>query len=116
MGKQEFQSNVVVANEYTLLGVNSKYGVVDVGTVAKDLFVGAEKLQGRTTLFIQCHLDNSDNVYIGLTSSVTTSNFGILLMPGQSLQLKLSTGDNPMSIYAISGSSGQKVALIEGVN
>jgi hypothetical protein len=70
MGAREFASDVVVANEYTLLGKSSVYGVVTVGSAAVELKVGAQKLTDRTTLFIQAAKANTDKIYIGLDDKV----------------------------------------------
>jgi hypothetical protein len=113
LGSREFSSDVIVANEYTILGANSKYGVVTVGTAAVELKVGASKLTDRTTLSIQALKTNSDLIYIGLDNTVTTSKFGLFLEAGTGIELGLSTSVIP-SIFAISGTAGQKVSIIEG--
>lgn len=111
MGKKEFQSNVVVANEYTLIGNQSKYGIVTIDTVVSEINLG---VIGRTTLYIQADENNSDVIFIGLDNTVTSNHFGIALKGGMSTQLKI-TGDDTVKVFALSNTNNQKVSIIEGV-
>jgi len=76
---------------------------VDVGTSEVQLTTETDCL----SITIKADDDNTDDVYIG-KSGVTTSN-GFRLRPGQAITIFIS---NPSVLYAISGSTGQKVHII----
>lgn len=112
MARQEFSGIVSVQQETTFLGNNSSYGTVTIGTTAKEIFVGLDKLPNRTTVFIQSHPDN-DLIFIGFTPAVKWDNYGLILVGGQGIQLKVDK-NNPISIYAIGNVEGQMLGVIEG--
>lgn len=79
------------------------HGQVDVGTTEVQLTTETDCL----SITIKADDDNTDDVYIG-KSGVTTSN-GFRLRPGQAITIYIS---NPSILYAISGSTGQKVHIL----
>jgi len=79
------------------------HGQVDVGTSEVQLTTETDCL----SITIKADDDNTDDVYIG-KSGVTTSN-GFRLRPGQAITIYIS---NPSILYAISGSTGQKVHIL----
>ena len=79
------------------------HGQVDVGTSEVQLTTETDCL----SITIKADDDNTDDVYIGKTG-VTTSN-GFRLRPGQAITIYIS---NPSILYAISGSTGQKVHIL----
>ena len=79
------------------------HGQVDVGTSEVQLTTETDCL----SITIKADDDNTDDVYIGKTG-VTTTN-GFRLRPGQAITLYIS---NPSILYAISGSTGQKVHIL----
>lgn len=113
MGSPQFGSNVIVANEYTLIGGSSLFAEVTVGVVASELKVGASALLGRTTLVVQARKTNTDDIYIGLDNTVSTTKYFLALTPGSAVELKVSTSNIPL-VWGISGTAGQKLGLLEG--
>lgn len=113
MGKPEFQANVVVANEYTLIGEQSLFGVLTIGIVPVEIFVGQEVLLNRTTIYIQADSNNSDNIYLGFDNTVANNKYGICLVSGANTQIKVSS-DDFIKIFAVSDTDGQKISVIEG--
>ena len=79
------------------------HGQVDVGTSEVQLTTETDCL----SITIKADDDNTDDVYIGKTG-VTTTN-GFRLRPGQAITLYIS---DPSILYAISGSTGQKVHIL----
>jgi len=79
------------------------HGQVDVGTSEVQLTTETDCL----SITIKADDDNTDDIYIGKTG-VTTTN-GFRLRPGQAITIFIS---NPSVLYAISGSTGQKVHIL----
>lgn len=113
MGKEQFSSNVVVANEYTLLGGSkSVFNTRSLNAgVVHGVYANATALINRTSVTVSSHPDN-DLIYIGLDNTVSITKYGIVLQSGQTVQIKLSSTD-PVNLHMISSSSG-KVGIIEG--
>lgn len=110
---QEFASNVVVANEYTLLGIGSVYERLTVGVAAIEVKAGVDKLAGRTTITVQAHPDNTGVIFLGLDNTVTANHYFYCLSGGSAITLRLDSVDN-ISIYAIASVVGQIMGVIEG--
>jgi hypothetical protein len=110
---QEFSSNVIVANEYTLIGAGSSYNMLTINTAAVEIMANAVKLAGRTTLMVQAHPDNAGYIYLGLDNTVTAAKNFFCLAGGDGLTIKLDSIDN-ISIYAIGSAAGQLLSLLEG--
>lgn len=58
---------------------------------------------------LKANINNTNAIYIGATSGVTTAN-GYPLQPGEVLKLKLST---PKLIYAVSSVAKQIIHILE---
>jgi hypothetical protein len=110
---QEFASNVIVANEYTLLGVGSIYNMLTVNAVAVEVMAAGAKLAGRTTVMVQAHPDNTGYIYLGLDNTVTSAKNFFCLPGGAGITIKLDSTDN-ISIFAIGSAAGQLLSVLEG--
>lgn len=111
MGK-EYQSNVIVANEYTLLGTGSLYNEITFGTTATEIKVGTTKLSGRTVVTMCAHPDNSGYIYVGLDNTVSPTKYLYVLTGGAAASFKINTADNP-TLYAVGSVMGQRCGVCE---
>lgn len=79
----------------------------------KDLTTTATAISASVTIKIGVHvkapLTNTDTIYIGSTTLVTTPTDGFPLEPGESIFIEI---DNPNKIYARSASTGQRVTYL----
>jgi hypothetical protein len=110
---KEFSSNVIVANEYTLIGAGSAYNMLTINAAVAEIMAGGEKLAGRTTVMVQAHPDNTGYIYLGLDNDVTAVNNFFCLAGGAGITIKLDSIDN-ISIYAIGSAAGQLLSVLEG--
>lgn len=109
----EFGSQVTVANEYTLTGLSSLWGRVTVGAAAVQAMIGGGRLAGRTSVFIQCHPSNADNVYVGFSNAVSASNYAMVMPAGDAKQVTLPSSQD-VQIWLFSPTASQFVGVIEG--
>lgn len=112
MAGREYTANVVVSTDYTLLGSESAYNQLTIGTTVTEIKVGAERLVSRTVLFLNAHKDNTGVIYIGLDNQVSNSKWFLMLEPSEKMALKLDSADD-VAIYAIASAAGQKVGICE---
>jgi hypothetical protein len=79
----------------------------------KDLTTTAATISASVAIKIGVHvkapLTNTDTIYIGSNTLVTTPSDGFPLEPGESIFIEI---DNPNKIYARSASTGQKVTYL----
>lgn len=79
----------------------------------KDLTANAAAISSTTTIKVGAHikapLTNTDTVYVGSSTLVTTPTSGFPLEPGESLFIEI---DNINKIYARSDSTNQKIAYL----
>lgn len=108
----QFSSTVTVAKEYGLIGANSQYDLVTVGTTATLIDLAVD---GRTSVFLQAHKDLVDVLYIGLDDTVSDAKHFASLTAGEKIQFIVSTSSNP-AIYVKGTNATDKVAVLEGVN
>lgn len=86
-------------------------GQVTVGTSEVELVAGASALVNRIGLKVKALATNDDVVYIIETGGSTST--GYALLPGEEAPPFSFDAANAVAVYAISGSAGQKVSVIE---
>lgn len=110
-GRPQFSNTVEVAGG-SVLGINSLYGSVDVGTAAVELKIGEVSLVNRTGLYIQADSENTDIICLGLDDTVARDNAFAVLSPGVGYSIDVDT-DTAVPIFAISAQAGQVVHVCE---
>lgn len=111
MARQEFSPNVLVSDNYDIIGNESVYGCMVVSSVPVALKVGEDELQERTSLFIQSDIMNSDEIYLGLDNQVSKEKYFGVVYPGHTFSLTLSN-NTEIAIYGYCESES-KIGLIE---
>ncbi|UWG95515.1 hypothetical protein LPY66_11335 [Dehalobacter sp. DCM] len=110
-GRAEFSSNVIVSGG-AVVGLNSEYGRLTVGTTAVAVKAGAEAVSARTGTVLAAHPDNTGYIYLGLDDTVSATNYMMVLPAGQIVTIDI---DNEVDvpIYAIASVADQYMGVCE---
>jgi hypothetical protein len=95
--------------------VSMKSLCLTVGTSAVELTTGL--VEERTSLYIYNDDDNTDDLFLGFSSSVNATpgdpDFGIRIKPGQGFPFQIAEGDD-LKVYGISTAANQYIVVSEG--
>lgn len=112
MARPEHSPNIMVSDNYDIIGVGSVYGIQEITSVPTPLKVGVDELQQRTSMFVNVV---AGTVLLGLDEQLSKNKYFLLLSAGERVQLTLAN-NTEIPIYAMAYSGFAKVALLESIS
>ncbi|WP_353853164.1 hypothetical protein [Dehalobacter restrictus] len=113
-GRPQHSGTTIVSriDETSLIGANSVFGTLTIGTGVLEIKVSASAVSGRSAIFVMADKDNSGVVYFGLDDTVTSTKAMAVLQAGQGMEFQIDS-EQTQKLYGIGSAVGQKVHCIE---